>query len=430
MNSATISPSSIAGSISAPSSKSMAQRALALALFHSGRTLIRHAGNSEDVMAALGALNQFGAMISSASNDLVIVESSGMPHPEAEISCGESALLARISIAIAALSSNPVRITGRETLMKRSMLGFEDAFSRLGVSFISDSGRLPVTVQGPVIYDSIHIDGSHGSQYLTGLLIALAATSPRKIIIQVGHLSSRPYIDLTLSMLQRFGHEVRNHQYEKFEIMPVAPRKQADMDIHIEGDWSAAAFLMVAAAISGDIQITNLLPDSMQGDKQIISVLSQCGIRAGYHNNSFTVSKQENILPFEYDSTDTPDLFPVLAVLAAYARGVSRIRGIHRLRNKESDRAESIGNMLHSIGAACWMEQDDMYIRGGQVAGGFVNPAGDHRIAMAAAVAGLGSQQGVLVNDIGVIRKSYPSFFKDLMSLGASVTLSGEKEMT
>lgn len=429
MSQAIILPSALHGSLTAPASKSMAQRALALALLHRGRTVIRNAGHSKDVEAAVSAIEQWGAKVTRSGSDIVEVRSEGRLDPLSTLHCGESGLCARIFIALSALADHPVTITGEGTLMNRPMEGFRDCFSALGVSFHSDRGNLPVTVNGPYKIRDFDLSGKEGSQYLTGLLMALAYAADDETVIRVHGLTSRSYIDMTIQMLAHFGFAVSRTGYEKFCVRKSTALTSDVVDVSIEGDWSSASFLLVASAISGNLVLTGLKEDSVQGDRRILDVLKIAGVFVKTGNGKTNIEKSENISSFQYDSGDTPDLFPPLAILASFARGTSVISGIHRLHAKESDRAQSIMEMLSALGIRSRVSDDKLIIEGGRPSGGLIDPSGDHRIVMASAVAALGAQSGVTIKNSGAVTKSYPSFFEDLRSLGASVTLTGEKQI-
>ena len=430
MTTAVIFPSLVSGEWSAPPSKSIAQRALVLALLHPGKTIIRQPGHCEDVEAAKNAAHQCGAQISLLpSGDLEIL-STGKPDPESVIHCGESALGARLFTAIAAISGKEVTITGRDSLLKRPMDGFAHIFSELGVQFKSTQGKLPITVKGPYQVRPVEIDGHAGSQYASALLIALAGMASSETTIIIRSLASRPYLDITIQMLRDFGYSVRQDGYDSISVAPAVRSHNAMVDISVEGDWSSAAFILVAAAVAGDIQLSGLHMDSLQGDRRILEVLAGSGASVMVKDGVIKVNKSMGLSAFRYDATDTPDLFPPLAVLASHASGTSEIKGIHRLHGKESDRAKSITAMLDALGVSSFIADDTLFVKGGDVRGGNVDSAGDHRIAMAAAVAGLGAREKVTVKNTDPVNKSYPSFFDALKSLGASVTLTGEKQIS
>ena len=253
---AIVQPSVVNGVITAPASKSAMQRACALALLHEGRTIICNPGKSNDDLAAIGMIQKLGALIES-SEDGLVVESSGVDPVDLAINCGESGLGIRMFAPIAAVSSKEITINGEGSLLNRPMDFFDELFPQLGVAIQSNNGKLPIQIKGPLQPKDISIDGSLSSQFLTGLLIAFAKAATEPVTISVKDLKSKPYIDLTLGMMKEFGYEVKNDNYEKFLVYPSAfdsARSLKDapstpLRVCVEGDWSGAAFLLVAAAI-------------------------------------------------------------------------------------------------------------------------------------------------------------------------------------
>ncbi len=404
---AIVSPGKISGTLTPPASKSLMQRACAAALLHHGHTTIYNYGTSQDDKAALRIIEQLGAQVSFAGDSLRI-NSMGIQPITNKIDCGESGLSARLFIPIAALHHSPVQITGHGSLLKRPFDVYADVLPQLGVQVTGS--KLPMTVNGPLQAKDIAIDGSVSSQFLSGLLFAFAfaysATAP--IVITVNGLNSKPYIDMTLDVLQRFGKQIHHDNYHKFYINPqTVPR--GDIEINIEADWSAAANFIVAKAMGNAISINNLNPDSIQADRAILQVVT------------------EQRTAFNFDATDCPDLIPILSVYAAYCSGTSTIQGMNRLVHKESNRVESTTAMLHAFGITYSLQGDRLEIIGGKpLQSCTVNGYNDHRIVMAAAIAALSATGDVTINDAQAVAKSYPDFFKHLSSLGAKCILKDE----
>jgi 3-phosphoshikimate 1-carboxyvinyltransferase len=234
-----------------PPSKSVVQRLYAGALLHAGTTFVRGVGTSADEQAALGIVRQLGGHVSRPAEGMVRIESGGQPSGT-YIDCGESGLCARLFTPIAALSAAPVRIEGLGSLLRRDMRIFGDVLPLLGVRLAGFTGRLPFTVEGPMRPANLTIDGSAGSQYLTGLLFALAFSAHQKIIVTVRNLKSRPYADMTIEVLGRFGKVVAHEQHETFTIDPASFSEVGpELVLDAERDWSAAAAWFVAGAIGG-----------------------------------------------------------------------------------------------------------------------------------------------------------------------------------
>jgi 3-phosphoshikimate 1-carboxyvinyltransferase len=283
--------------------------------------------------------------------------------------------------------------------------------------------------------EDITIDGSLSSQFLTGLLLAYSAALrneklPRKepVTIHVTDLKSRPYIDLTLEMLSHFGMPVPEQvNYEQFIFHPGEKQFGPQEVIYsVEGDWSGASFLLVAGAIAGPVTVRGLNLLSAQADKAIMDILMAANAGVAVEAKGIIVHPGE-LHSFRFDATDCPDLFPPAAVLASYCRGESVIKGVSRLKYKESNRGVTLQRELGKMGINIDLLDDEMIIQGnGIVHGADVNSCGDHRIAMACAVAGLGAKGETRIHDAEVVNKSYREFYEDLKSLGASVSLDNK----
>ncbi len=418
---AVIHPSVIKGMIPAPASKSMMQRACALALLHTGETVISNPGASQDDLAAISIIQQLGATVSSKNGQLNI-HSTGMINPSGKVDCGESGLSFRMFSAIAALSREEVVINGMGSLMERPMHFLKEVFPLLGVQCSLNNGYLPAIIHGPMVPTDIRIDGSQSSQYLTGLLFAMAKAAKKQVTITVDNLVSKPYINMSLSMLSLFGYEVHHEDHRIFTINPATQRKET-IEVNIEGDWSNAAFLLVAGLLAGPLTITGLDPHSAQADKAILNVLKSCRATIENKHSGYTVVCPQPLKPFQFDATDSPDLFPPLVALAAHCTGVSVIKGISRLAGKESDRAQTLKKVFEGMGISIHLKGDDMHITGGMIQAAKVDSHHDHRIAMAAAIAALSAKGPVEIDHAEAVNKSYPSFYSDLQMLGASVSL-------
>ena len=408
-------PSEINGSVSAPPSKSMTQRAIAAALLAAGESIITNPSECDDSLAAINIARALGADVSHEPDQLRI-RGSGKVR-ERLLNCGESGLAIRMFSPVAALYKEEIILTGTGSLVTRPMSIIEDALGQLGVKCSSKGGFLPLTIQGPLRGGHCEIDGSLSSQLLTGLLMALPLAEKDSVII-VNNLKSKPYIDMTLQVLKHFGIRTVKSDYSRFEI--AGNQKYKAKKFTVEGDWSGGAFLLVAGAINGDIKVEGLRADSLQSDNAILTVLDRAGVRTTILENSVTVRKSK-IEPFFFDATESPDLFPPLVTLAAFCSGKSTIRGISRLIHKESNRAKALISEFGKIGIRVETDDENMIVTGGSVKGGEVSSHGDHRIAMAAAVAALGGSGKILIKNSGCVAKSYPLFFEDLRKLGTMI---------
>ena len=416
-----IHPSTINGAIAAPPSKSMSQRAYALALLHEGTTTITNAGNSNDENAALEIIKQLGATVMENVPGKIVVHSEGILPVTDTIDCRESGLAARLFIPISALAENAITVNGSGSLLHRPMEGIDTTMGQLGVSLSEFKGFLPLVLKGPLQCRDITIDAANGSQLLSGLLLAMSYRTTQPVTITVTNLKSKPYIDLTLEMLKAFGKPVKNISYTSFIIDPQHFSTIFAPIINVEGDWSGAANLLVAGAIAGDVTVNNLNVNSAQADRAILEILQTIGANVSIAGNSITV-KSAPLRAFDFDATHCPDLFPILSILAACSRGDSSIQGIHRLFHKESNRAESIAEMLQNFDVPFSIEDDAICITGVKhLQGTIIDSYNDHRIAMAAAIGALRANGPVDILQSNSVNKSYPGFFNDLKALGGKV---------
>jgi 3-phosphoshikimate 1-carboxyvinyltransferase len=419
----TIQPSFINGTIAAPPSKSHMQRALAAALVKTGKTIIHNPGFSSDEKAAASIIQQLGATIVFEDGSLTI-QSSGIVPKSNGIDAGESGLSTRLFTPIAALAEQPITVTGKGSLLMRPVDLFEKVFLDLGVAVHSTNGFLPLQIKGPLRPANIRIDGSVSSQYLTGLLMAFAASGAREVSIEVENLKSRPYIDLTLEVMKDFGLKLpENKNYKTFYFDDAQKPQPREVECTIEGDWSGAAFLLVAGAISGDVVVTGLNSFSSQADKAILQALMQAGGIMSIEEKQVRI--QRSVLKaFHFNAIDCPDLFPPLAALAVYCDGTTVIEGLHRLEQKESNRAVSIVTEMKKFGADISIQDDYLVIRGRkELKGAAADAHNDHRIAMACAVTALGASGPTTISNAQAINKSYPEFYNHLRQSGATVSL-------
>jgi 3-phosphoshikimate 1-carboxyvinyltransferase len=419
-------PHPLQGTIRLPPSKSFMQRACAAALLKGGVTRIFNFGNSNDDKAAIAVIKQLGAKIQ-VNNEALVIESGfpqqiGLTNQTAEplkLDFDESGLGIRMFTPIAALLKQKILLTGKPGLTKRPMHFFDLVLPALGVPVQSANGYLPMEITGGLVPRDITIDGSLSSQFLTGLLMAYSATG-KPATITVQNLASKPYIDISLDILKQFGLPVPvNDSYKKF-VFPQSPvLYPTTMDYSIESDWSSASFLLVAAAINGSVTFTGLNLNSQQADKNILQALESANTKMKINDHQVFVEKSE-LQPFIFDATDSPDLFPPLAALAANAKGSSRIKGLKRLAFKESDRGLTLQEEFAKLGIAIELEGDEMTVQGTgtvSVMQQHFSSHNDHRIAMALAVAIVNAKTDIFIDQAEAVNKSYPGFFEDLAAL-------------
>jgi 3-phosphoshikimate 1-carboxyvinyltransferase len=414
-----VSPSVLTGTVRVPSSKSHFIRAVAAAMLCRGRSAIVHPSACDDAVAMLNVACAWGANVT-VEDDSIHIEGTPVFEGEGIFDCGESALAARMMLAIGALRNGKVTVTGKGTLLKRNLGDVAGVLKQLGVRVENEGNTLPVRVQGPMAGGKVVADGSHSSQFVSGLLMALPLAKSDSVLV-VKNLKSRPYVDLTLDVLHAFGIKTEVTDGDVFYIKGGQAYRQTT--INTEGDWSGGAFLLVAAAIKGiRLRIEGLDVASKQADKAVLVALNRAGARIE-HTEGAIIIGASHLNGFHFDATHSPDLFPPLAVLAAYCNGKSVIKGVGRLKHKESDRAEALVTELSKLGVKIAIDGDEMMIIGSEVTGGTVSSHHDHRLAMAAAVAALGAGDDVLIKDAGCVSKSWPGFFDRLRALGTPVEI-------
>lgn len=404
------------GEVIPPCSKSYAQRALAAALLASGRTTLRGIELCRDTRSAIEAIRTLGARVEIKDDNTLIID-GGLKPAANGLNVGESGLAARLFTPIAALCDRAMIIEGEGTLRHRPMAMMVEPLRALGVEVRDGGGRLPIEVHGPIKGGRVVVDGSISSQFITGLLIALP-TAKSDTTIEVRDAVSTPYIDMTLETLERFGVEIMHNEGDYSEFYVEGNQELKPVDYTIESDWSAAAFIMVAAAIAGEVTVRNISTLSRQADTLVCRALERAGASIIIEEGAITVAHRP-LEAFTFDATNSPDLFPALVALAAAADGVSTIRGIERLRGKESDRGEVLREEYRKLGIEIELDyaENIMRVVGGKPHAAEVDSHDDHRIAMSLAITALRIEDEVEIRNRECVAKSYPSFFDDLEML-------------
>lgn len=394
MSSVKISKSKLNGSIHIPPSKSAAHRAL-ICSFLAGGGNVSPIIDSKDMKATLGVIQSL------KSNESIL-------------NCIESGSTLRFMIPVAASLGRNVTFVGEGSLLPRTIGEYLSILPQHGVR-VDSSGTLPMTINGKLTNGSYEVSGDVSSQYITGLLLALANIDGDSAVILKTPLQSKPYVDMTVKVMSDFGVDVTETD---FGYLVHGGQKFNKMDYVVEGDWSQAAFFLVAGAIGSDVTVTGLDMNSTQGDKAIVGVLKKFGANIECDDCSVHCNSG-NLAGCEIDATDIPDLVPIMAVLGAFSSGTTVIKGAQRLRYKESDRIESVITNLKLIGADVNETQDGMIIKGGaKLHANHLLGFNDHRIVMAFSVAGLYLEGETVIDDAQSINKSYPSFFEDYNSIG------------
>ena len=424
----TIQPSSLSGTITAAASKSSMQRACAAALVRKGESIIRNPGISNDDKAALKVIQALGATVEQLEDGSIKITSEGVNAVTNEVNNGESGLGIRMFAPIVALNAKEMTINGEGSLLTRPMDFFDEIFPQLGIDIISNGGKLPLKVHGPLQPKNITIDGSLSSQFLTGLLLAYSALDAKDVTITVTNLKSKPYVDLTLSVMEQFFLKApENKDYKEFYFSAESANyENTFIDYTVESDWSGGAFLLVAGAVAGNITVKGLDINSTQADKKVIEALQTCGSNISINGSdiSFPPLGDGGMHSFRFDATDCPDLFPPLAALAAYCEGTTVIEGVLRLAHKESDRGITIQDELGKMGVVVELQGNLMLIHGGKgLHGAHIHSRHDHRIAMMCAVAALKAEGETIIDEAQAVSKSYPNFYEHIQSLGAKLSV-------
>lgn len=400
-----ITPQPLSGGIDGIASKSYAHRALICAALAKGESKIRINTSSEDIEATVDCLRSLGADIS-VSGDVYTVTPIKTPLEKSEINCRESGSTLRFLLPVICALGTETFIYASGRLPERPLSPLKEELIRMGAS-ISDS--FPLSVSGNIGCGDYKIAGNVSSQFVTGLLVALSYISGESKITLIPPVESRPYIDITLDVLKNFGADIN----EENNIFYINGGNLNGCDFAVEADWSNAAFWLCSG-----VEVRNLNPDSAQGDKAIINVLSDMGAKITETKNGF-IADVAALCGCRVDASQIPDAVPVIAAVAATANGETVIFNAERLRLKESDRIESTASMLRSLGAEVDITDDGLIIKGKpSLAGGETDSFGDHRIAMAAAVAAQRCENAVTITNAQAVAKSYPAFFEDYNSLG------------
>ena len=411
----SITRSTVNGRVAAPPSKSMMGRAVASALLADAVSVIRNPSFCADSRTALDLVRRLGAVLSEGEKLAIRGTGKNLRMPrKGSIDCGESGLCMRMFTPIVALSDKEAILSASGSLRARPMNMLEQ-LAEVGVSCTTDQGHAPIRVRGPMKGGDISVDASMSSQFLTGLLMALPLCSTDSRV-RVSNLKSAPYVRMTIDLVRRFGVSIScDDRLEEFLI--AGNQSYHPSAYQVEGDWSGAAFMLVAGALAGDVTVTGLDTASLQADRAILDVLSAAGALVETGGDSVTV-KAGSLKSFRFDATDCPDLFPPLVALASGCAGKSEIKGLERLAHKESDRARALADEFGKLGISIQQHGGTMEVVGGSISEAAVESHNDHRIAMACAVAALRAEGEVILTGETCVTKSYPDFFSDLAGLG------------
>jgi 3-phosphoshikimate 1-carboxyvinyltransferase len=421
---ATVQQSCIDGAVDAPPSKSYTHRAIVCGLLSNGTTGVRNPLLSSDTKTTLRISEMMGADVHTG-NDIEITGPTELKAPTSEMDCHGSGTTLRIFTALSALTSGRCLLTGDNTLRRRPIGDLIDGLRQMGVDAKSVRGddRPPVEICGQGLTGGIvRIRGDVTSQYITGLLFACSRAKGDSKIELTTKLESRPYVEMTLDIMRQFDTEAKPADDWTHLIVPGNQDYQAQ-EYSVEGDFSSAAFLLAAGALAGRVSVKGLRVDSVQGDAAVARLLKTMNSNIKPGKDRFTVSCNE-IQAIDIDASDIPDLVPVMTVLATQANGTTTIFNAGRLRLKESDRLASTSQELRKMGADIIESKDGLTVRGPTpLRGAVIESHDDHRIAMAGVIAGLVADGPTVIENIECVAKSYPSFIRDMQSIGAQIEL-------
>ena len=418
---------SLSGAVPAPSSKSVTHRVLIAAALSEGRSRIYMPLICDDTLATVNACRLIGAKMEQTGKETF--EVLGQPKPKAPvdiIDCRDSGSTMRFLTPICALADGISVLAGGESLRKRPMEPVLEALRQLGVRCHSakNDGYPPIVVSGGGIRGGeVCMRGDVSSQFISGLLFALPLARADSDIVLLSLLESKPYVDITLNVLERYGVEIQARQdYSRFHVP--SQQRYDPCDHVVEGDYSAAAFLLAAAAATNSrLSVENLRRDSLQGDRVIVDLLERMGVKTRTEKDSVEVQGLScRLNTLDIDLRDNPDLVPACAVLACLARGKSVIRGTRRLQFKESDRVATLVAELTKMGANMRAPDDVLEVIGVEkLKGAELDSHRDHRVGMACAIAALMAEGSSVVHGVECINKSYPDFIRDLVAIGGRV---------
>ena len=411
-------PLKINGETQILSSKSELHRLILISAFAKGNgTKIYYNGSlSEDVLATIGCVKSIGAKVETDKNIITVYPTSGSCE-KAQVFCKESGSTLRFILPTFSAFGVDFSVTVSGRLGERPLSPMYEILVERGV-IASENGKYPLNVSGKFTGGDITVSGNVSSQFISGMLMALPLTGKSGSITVTGEFQSKPYVDITVDAMRKFGVDVKidgnvyrvpQSQYRSFG------------EVKAGGDWSNTAFFASMGALGGKMKITGLALDSMQGDKTVVEALKKFGAKVDFSGDALTIEKSE-LKGVELDCGDIPDLVPCLAVVASVAKGKTRFYNASRLKIKESDRIKSTVEMINALGGKATATDDGIEIEGvANLTGGTVNGYNDHRIVMSSAVASCVSDNAVKILGAQAVNKSFPNFFEIIKGMGFEI---------
>ena len=413
-----IKPNEIKGKMKSIPSKSLLHRAIILSGIAKDREIILEQVNtiSEDIEATLTCIEKLGAKTKVEGDSIRITSLGNIKKSKVELHCKESGTTLRLLLPLVSTFSKEATVDCSEGLRKRPIRELIETLEESGLYF-KEKG-FPINISGNVTTDFFKVSGDISSQYVSGLLLLSSLLDQRSSIYLTTKLESRAYVNITIKVLRDFGIIVNELEEGVFEIYGGRDKILPPKEYQIEGDWSNAAFFLVGGCLGDSIKMSGLNLESSQGDKKIVQILKKAGAILTC-SDDFISSNRSHLNSFEVDFSETPDLFPILSVVAALSKGQSILKGGERLKLKESNRIESTFQMLKSLGADVKKREDGLIIQGKEILdGGIVNSFNDHRIVMSVTMASIRCKEPVSIVNAGAVKKSYPNFFEDFKKVG------------
>lgn len=421
----TIAPGLLKGTLKIPPSKSIAHRAIICASLACGVSKIINIEKSDDIIATIDGMRALGASIEDTDKGLKI---RGIPLHEStgekdiRVDCKESGSTLRFLLPIVTLFDYSFQFFGHGKLGQRPLDPYYKIFKEQGIFYEKCSSQpLDLRIKGQLKAGIFYLPGNISSQFITGLLFALPLLKEDSKIIITSKLESIGYIDLTLSLLKHFGIEISHDNYKVYHIK--GNQSYKPQDYRVEGDYSQAAFFLVANALGSKVVIEGLLEDSLQGDKEIVNILEKMGHVFSKKDKNILSAKLGDLKFIPIDGSQYPDIIPALSAVCTLSKGESHIVGAGRLRMKESDRLKAIYEELSKLGAKILETSDGLIINGVEKlsANEKLWSHKDHRIAMMLAIIGTVCEKPITITDAECISKSYPNFWEDFKSLGGKI---------
>ena len=415
-----IGKSKLDGKIKCPSNKSYTHRAIFLAALSDGKSIVKKILRSNDTIATINACRGFGVEVEELENNVTINNTINQTVQNSIINAENSGTTIRIAIAIAALSGGNTTLTGDESLRKRPMQPILDALQTMGVKTESNDGKPPIHINGKIQGKEINIKGDISSQFISALLI-IAPRLPKGLIINIeGSLVSKPYVNLTIAIMKKFGVKVKiEKEYKKYV---VEHQIYKSTTVSIPSDFSNLALLLAANVLLGDgLNIEISLDDIPQGDEEIVDILEKLGVNVTLEDDMISTKSPVLLNGGKFDLSNTPDLLPAIAILALKSEKPIEIFNVKHARYKETDRIAIISRELKKIGLDVEEKDDGVILKkSSELHPAELNSENDHRLFMAFSIVGM-FVGDCTVSDPDSVKVSYPEFISDLVNAGAKI---------